>query len=331
MLLTSARTTFELLRHLFESLTALNDVLFQSFPIESMFHNLSSLSIVPFTVRKISCYSTLDSLIRRPFYSEIKEFISTALLAVLIYACLRVWTHRRAQRYSKDPKTWPILGSHLEASRNYDRLLDWTTSFFDEDHRTVKMTFLARRSYYTVDPANVEHILKTNFQNYPKGVESHRRSFDLLGNGILNTDGQMWRMHRKLGSLEFSVQKLRHLTSSVYKKNALKLLEDLYISNEGVDAQELLLDMTFCSICEVVFGSAFNAESDCKTEGGSVAVALDNAQEMLTRRYQYPWWKITKFLNIGSERVFREDMTKFSSFLVKMIEKKKTQMAPTVC
>ncbi|KAH7298396.1 hypothetical protein KP509_25G041300 [Ceratopteris richardii] len=295
-----------------------------------MHNNFSSVIANPFTVSKTSRYSTLDSIITRPDYSEIKELISTTLLGVLIYACLRVWAHRRAQHYSKDPKTWPILGSHLEASRNYDRLLDWTTSFFDEDHRTVKMTFLARRSYYTVDPANVEHILKTNFQNYPKGVESHRRLFDLLGNGILNTDGETWRMHRKLGSLEFSVKKLRHLTSSVYKKNALKLLERLYGSNEGVDAQELLLDMTFLSICEVVFGSAFNGESDCNTGAGSVAVSLDNAQEMLTRRYLYPWWKINKFLNIGSERIFREDMTKFNNFLLNMIEKRRSQTALTV-
>ncbi|KAH7298297.1 hypothetical protein KP509_25G036100 [Ceratopteris richardii] len=136
----------------------------------------------------------------------------------------------------------------------------------------------------------------------------------------------MWRMHRKLGSLEFSVKKLRHLTASVYKRNALKLVDELITSNQEVDVQELLLDMTFQSICEVAFGSVFDPERDCTAEAGSIAVALDNAQEMITRRYMYPWWKINKFLGIGSERVFREDMTKFNNFLMDMIERKESQM-----
>ncbi|KAH7298296.1 hypothetical protein KP509_25G036100 [Ceratopteris richardii] len=291
-----------------------------------MLNNLESTSAISCFVYEGSLHSRLVSLLRTSFYLDITELIIIALLALAFYACLRVLAHRRAQRYTKDPKTWPLLGSQLEASRNYDRLLDWTTSFFTDDHRTIKMTFLSRRSYYTVDPANVEHILKTNFENYPKGGESHYRLFDLLGNGILNTDGNMWRMHRKLGSLEFSVKKLRHLTASVYKRNALKLVDELITSNQEVDVQELLLDMTFQSICEVAFGSVFDPERDCTAEAGSIAVALDNAQEMITRRYMYPWWKINKFLGIGSERVFREDMTKFNNFLMDMIERKESQM-----
>ncbi|KAH7298298.1 hypothetical protein KP509_25G036200 [Ceratopteris richardii] len=289
-------------------------------------NNLESTSAISCFVNEGSHHSRLVSLLRTSFNLDITELIIIALLALAFYACLRVLAHRRAQRYTKNPKTWPLLGSQLEASRNYDRLLDWTTSFFTDDHRTIKMTFLSRRSYYTVDPANVEHILKTNFENYPKGGESHYRLFDLLGNGILNTDGNMWRMHRKLASLEFSVKKLRRLTSSVYKKNALKLLDQLITSNREVDVQELLLHMTFQSICEVAFGSVFDPERDCTAEAGSIPVALDNAQEMITRRYMYPWWKINKFLGIGSERVFREDMTKFNNFLMDMIEKKESQM-----
>ncbi|KAI5083292.1 hypothetical protein GOP47_0003035 [Adiantum capillus-veneris] len=251
---------------------------------------------------------------------------SLALAVLFSYACYRFWIHRKEHHDSRDPKTWPILGSQLEASRNYDRLLDWTTSFFSDGHRTIKMSFLSRRSYYTVDPANVEHILKTNFQNYPKGSESYHRLFDLLGNGILNADGKTWKMHRKLGSLEFSIKKLRHLSSTVYKGNALKLLEVLAQSNQGVDVQDLLLDMTFHSICEVVFGNAFKESDNAGEKANSIAAMLDNAQEMITRRYIYPWWRIQRLFNIGSEKVFREDITRFKSFLTTVIDRRRSQM-----
>ncbi|MCO5595736.1 hypothetical protein L7F22_049782 [Adiantum nelumboides] len=251
---------------------------------------------------------------------------SITLALLLGYACFKVWIHRREQQDSQDPKTWPILGSQLEAAQNYDRLLDWITSFFNDRHRTVKMSFLSRRSYYTVDPANVEHILKTNFHNYPKGSESHDRLYDLLGNGILNTDGKTWKMHRKLGSLEFSIKKLRQLSSTVYKGNALKLAEVLAKSNEVVDVQDLFLDMTFHSICEVVFGSAFTASENAGGKTDSIAARLDNAQEMISCRYLHPWWRIQRLLNLGSERKFHEDITKFKLFLTSVIERRQTQI-----
>ena len=66
----------------------------------------------------------------------------------------------------------------------------------------------------------------------------HSRQFDMLGNGILNTDGNLWKSHRKLASLEFSVKKLRKLSSTVYTTNALKLVNVLVTTaSQGVDMQ----------------------------------------------------------------------------------------------
>ncbi len=40
----------------------------------------------------------------------------------------------------------------------------------------------------TSDPANVEHILKTNFNNYVKGPHFQSTFVELLGTGIFNAD-----------------------------------------------------------------------------------------------------------------------------------------------
>ena len=100
--------------------------------------------------------------------SQLITIIFTSLFTLLAGAVLYLWAYRRAQCGSRDPKTWPLLGAQLEAARNYDCLLDWITTFFHHNHRTVKMRTLGRTSYLTVDPANIEHILKTNFANFPK-------------------------------------------------------------------------------------------------------------------------------------------------------------------
>jgi hypothetical protein len=41
-------------------------------------------------------------------------------------------------------------------------------------HRTYRLLAPSRNEIYTADPANVEYILKTNFQNYGKvSLSSH--------------------------------------------------------------------------------------------------------------------------------------------------------------
>jgi 12-hydroxyjasmonoyl-L-amino acid 12-hydroxylase / fatty acid hydroxylase len=54
----------------------------------------------------------------------------------------------------------------------------------------------------TANPANVEYILKTNFDNFPKGKPFATILGDLLGGGIFNVDGAAWRRQRKVASLE---------------------------------------------------------------------------------------------------------------------------------
>jgi cytochrome P450 len=71
-----------------------------------------------------------------------------------------------------------------------------------------------------------------------QGPYMHLILFDLFGNGILNTDGKLWRSHRKLASPEFSIKKLKTLGSTVYTTHALKLLDVLVNkASQGVDMQ----------------------------------------------------------------------------------------------
>lgn len=60
-------------------------------------------------------------------------------------------------------------------------------------------------------PENLEYVLKTNFANYPKGRSFTYPSHDLLGQGIFNSDHELWKMQRKTASLEFSTRTLRDL------------------------------------------------------------------------------------------------------------------------
>ncbi|GJW77099.1 alkane hydroxylase MAH1-like protein [Tanacetum coccineum] len=46
------------------------------------------------------------------------------------------------------------------------------------------------------DPSNIHNMLSKNFPNYPKGPE-FRNMLDILGDGIFNSDHELWEIHRK--------------------------------------------------------------------------------------------------------------------------------------
>ena len=75
--------------------------------------------------------------------------------------------HRWSQRNKKGPKTWPIVGAAIEQLLNYDRMHDWLVQYLFES-KTVVVPMPFTTYTYIADPANVEHVLKTNFANYPK-------------------------------------------------------------------------------------------------------------------------------------------------------------------
>lgn len=91
-------------------------------------------------------------------------------MGILMVTCMVLtWIliHRWNQRNKKGPKTWPLVGAAIEQFINYDRMHDWLVNYLSES-KTVVIPMPFTTYTYTADPANVEHVLKTNFANYPK-------------------------------------------------------------------------------------------------------------------------------------------------------------------
>ncbi|RZB59029.1 Cytochrome P450 704B1 [Glycine soja] len=53
---------------------------------------------------------------------------------------------------------------------NYDRMHDWLVNYFSKS-KTIVVPMPFTTYTYIADPANVEHVLKTNFNNYPKALK----------------------------------------------------------------------------------------------------------------------------------------------------------------
>ncbi|KAH0731219.1 hypothetical protein KY290_002248 [Solanum tuberosum] len=171
-------------------------------------------------------------------------------------------------------------------------------------YKTYRLISPFRNEIYTCDPANVKHILKTNFDNYGKGWHSYSILKDLLGDGIFTVDGDKWREQRKLSSHEFSTRVLRDFSSVVFRKNAAKfahILSELVKSNKIVDIQILFMKATLDSIFRVAFGVELDSMCGSNEQGKNFIAAFDDASAMTLWRYVDILWKIKRFLNIGSK------------------------------
>nr|CAD1817280.1 unnamed protein product [Ananas comosus var. bracteatus] len=167
----------------------------------------------------------------------------------------------------------------------------------------------------TADPASVEHMLKINFRNYPKGQRTCALLEDFLGRGIFNSDGEHWKRQRKLASHEFNTKTLRNFVVDAVQfeiqYRLLPLLKRAEERDEVVELQDVLERFAFDNVCKV----AFDADPACLREDGFAGANSDFMRAFGEAQFLVGWrfmdalkvtWRIKKVLNVGSERRIKE-------------------------
>ncbi|KAJ1256803.1 hypothetical protein BS78_K308800 [Paspalum vaginatum] len=216
------------------------------------------------------------------------------------------------------------------------RLLDWYTELLAASPtQTIVVDRLgARRTVVTANPANVEHILKSNFGNYPKGKPFTDILGDLLGTGIFNVDGELWYAQRKLVSHEFSARALRELEFAVLEDEAReRLVPALGLAaarGDAVDMQDLLRRFSFDVICRVSLGVDPGCLDPALPAAPRLAAAFDAAAGIIARRGAAPVaavWKAKRALDVGSERRLREEIAVIHEAVMDLIHIRKKERA----
>jgi cytochrome P450 len=67
---------------------------------------------------------------------------------------------------------------------------------------------LGEWQFATIEPENVKALLATKFPDFSLGVR-HNAFYPLLGDGIFNTDGELWSHSRALLRPQFSREQVR--------------------------------------------------------------------------------------------------------------------------
>ena len=84
---------------------------------------------------------------------------------------------------------------------------------------------------------------------------------------------------------------------------------------------------TLDSIFKVGFGIELNCLEGSSKEGLAFMKAFDESTALSYRRYVDPFWKLKKFLNIGSEATIGNYVKVIHDFVHQLISKKRTLLA----
>ncbi|KAL3684940.1 hypothetical protein R1sor_002962 [Riccia sorocarpa] len=247
--------------------------------------------------------------------------------SMALYVCVHRWILQASYR---GPKGWPIMGIFNEVFWIFrsGRIYEWGEEKMRLYYPTFRMKLFHTSYIVTVDPVNVEHVLKTNFSNYWKGETERTRFFDLLGYGILNSDGELWRRHRKVGSHEFASKILRYYSTQTFQTHALcicGILEQASINKKPVNVVDLMIRLTFEASCKLVFGLDMGFLNLSLPEA-PFRKNFDAVSGGIGDRFLDPFWELKRMLGIGSERKLKEDIQRVNIYVDKLFQDRKADI-----
>ncbi|KAG7402215.1 hypothetical protein PHYBOEH_003474 [Phytophthora boehmeriae] len=251
--------------------------------------------------------------------------LAASALAALYSTVTRVpKTPKDANRVPYLPSSVPFLGNTIEVAANTMRLLDWVAEhILERDGKPIALRLLGRNDLiYTANPEHFEQVLKTQSSNFGKGVLTRDVYSDFMGEGILLTNGDRWKYHRRVLVNLFSARALREFMTPVIQKNVqvlVGILSRASETTEPIDLYKLMNKFTFETFTEIGFGrqlGSLDSPHDHPFEQ-----AFDQAHRISGKRFTAPgWlWRLKRWLNVGTERCLKDAMVVTNGFIMDTI------------
>jgi cytochrome P450 len=172
----------------------------------------------------------------------------------------------------------------------------------------------------TTNPAVIQHVLKTNAENYKKSEIQVKRMGHFLGKGLLTTHGDAWRTQRRLIQKGFDRKQLEALSSIMQDSLAESLRDfDRQVATGPVDIYPRLMRMTFAMVARSLFGARLKDE-----DIDLVSHTISTVQEFIVRQtlqpYLNPWFAVS-----GELRRHEEMRTRADGILLEYIRARRRQ------
>ena len=177
-----------------------------------------------------------------------------------------------------------------------------------------------KEAIVTIDPAVIQHVLKTNSENYQKSEIQVKRMGHFLGKGLLTTHGEAWRTQRRLIQKGFDRTQLDALSSIMQDSLAESLRDfDRQARRGPLDIYPQLMKITFAMVARSLFGAQLKDE-----DIDLVSRTICTVQEFIVRQtlqpYLNPWFAVS-----GELRQHEDMRTRADAILLEYIRKRRNE------
>jgi cytochrome P450 len=203
-------------------------------------------------------------------------------------------------------------------ARNPVRVLSRYNETFGDTYRLYLGGL--KEAIVTIDPAVIQHVLKTNAENYRKSEIQVKRMGHFLGKGLLTTHGEAWRTQRRLIQKGFDRKQLDALSSIMQDSLAESLRGfDRQVRRGPVDIYPHLMKITFAMVSRSLFGARLKEE-----DIDLVSHTICTVQEFIVRQtlqpYLNPWFAVS-----GELRRHEDMRTRADAILLEYIRKRRKE------
>ncbi|KII93371.1 hypothetical protein PLICRDRAFT_694556 [Plicaturopsis crispa FD-325 SS-3] len=132
----------------------------------------------------------------------------------------------------------------------------------DEYGHTVRFSVMFEERLFTTEPEHIKAILATQFDVFDKGPVVNYQLDSLLGTGVFNSDGDMWKFHRSMTRPFFSKDRIAHFDIfDEHAEHTVTLLRQRLREGWPVDIQDAVSRFTLDSATAFLFGHNVNSLS----------------------------------------------------------------------
>jgi cytochrome P450 len=179
-----------------------------------------------------------------------------------------------------------------------------------------------KEAIVTTNPAVIQHVLKTNAENYQKSEIQVKRMGHFLGKGLLTTHGEAWLTQRRLIQKGFDRKQLEAL-SAIMQDSLTEWVKDFdtQVRVGPVDIYPQLMKVTFAMVARSLFGAKLKGE-----DIDLVSHTICTVQEFIVRQTLQPY--LNPWFAASGELRRHEDMRARADCILLEYIKTRSQQAP---
>ncbi|KAF8585530.1 cytochrome P450 monooxygenase pc-3 [Ramaria rubella] len=227
------------------------------------------LAFAPFLVFVTYQYAAHTQSFTLPNYVWIFVYLIATPTMVVIHGVLQHLLEEReirklgARRVPRVPTHWPAgFDALLKGVRSFangyvgDIFGEWMQDFGP----ILNLRIFWQDTIITTEPDHIKIVLATEFDNFEKGELFRWYVQSVLGTGVFNSDGEMWKFHRAMTRPFFARDRVTDFeTFNNHAEVVVSRMKERFAQGEAIDFQDIMSRFTLDSATEFLFGSCVHS------------------------------------------------------------------------